>query len=345
MTAPPLLDRRALLTATLGMVTLGLTGCAVDETPAVALAAGAPLPQAVPKGTTPVNGDKEHQKAIEFSGEAEKLNFEVRWANISGGPSAHDVRAIGGRGDQDCVGHAVDVQREARCPTQGPQQRPSGDPAGGVGSPHVEQHATANLGGGRGQCRQRHRLRRRDRQWGGNERLDELLIEPARARAVEIHLRPRQGEGEGVSAGGAASLESVRTYESSLLASPRERKLISRGCPRTVVSEERNQAWVPEACTLPSVQRPLRSAEFDDLFTTALREQQRLSPTHLRWRLDPTAEATARDLTDRESSCCSFFTFTITVDTDTLRLDVQVPAAHVDVLDGLAHRAAAGMTA
>ncbi|WFE53094.1 hypothetical protein [Micromonospora sp. WMMD1155] len=106
-----------------------------------------------------------------------------------------------------------------------------------------------------------------------------------------------------------------------------------------------NQAWVPEACTLPSVQRPLRLAEFDDLFTTALREQQRLSPTHLRWRLDPSTEATARDLTDRESSCCSFFTFTITGDdTGTLRLDVQVPAAHVDVLDALAHRAAARMT-
>ncbi|MEU8207726.1 ABC transporter substrate-binding protein [Micromonospora sp. NPDC049044] len=86
MTSPPLLDRRAILSATLGVVTLGLTACAGDQTPAVALAAGAPLPQAVPKGTTLVIGDKEHQKAIEFSGEAEKLTFEVQWANISGGP-------------------------------------------------------------------------------------------------------------------------------------------------------------------------------------------------------------------------------------------------------------------
>ncbi|MEK8110482.1 hypothetical protein NKG94_51480 [Micromonospora sp. M12] len=37
--------------------------------------------------------------------------------------------------------------------------------------------------------------------------------------------------------------------------------------------------------------------------------------------------------------------FTITGDTDALRLDVQVPAAHVDVLDALAQRAAARMTA
>ncbi|MEU7613924.1 hypothetical protein [Micromonospora sp. NPDC049204] len=106
-----------------------------------------------------------------------------------------------------------------------------------------------------------------------------------------------------------------------------------------------NQAWVPEACTLPSVQRPLRLAEFDDLFATALREQQRLSPTDLRWRLDSAAETTARDLTDRESSCCSFFTFTLAADAGTLRLDVQVPAAYVDVLDALAQRAAAGLTA
>ncbi|PYC66859.1 ABC transporter [Micromonospora arborensis] len=86
MTSPSLLDRRAFLSATLGAVTLGLTACAGDETPAAALAATAPLPQAVPKGTRLVIGDKEHQKAIEFSGEAEKLTFDVEWANISGGP-------------------------------------------------------------------------------------------------------------------------------------------------------------------------------------------------------------------------------------------------------------------
>ncbi|MEV4826785.1 MULTISPECIES: hypothetical protein [unclassified Micromonospora] len=104
------------------------------------------------------------------------------------------------------------------------------------------------------------------------------------------------------------------------------------------------QAWVPEVCTLPTVERPLRLAEFDDLFATALHDQQRLSPTALRWRLDPAAEATVRDLTGRESSCCSFFSFTVARDADALRLDVQVPAAHVDVLDALAARAAAGTT-
>ena len=56
------------------------------------------------------------------------------------------------------------------------------------------------------------------------------------------------------------------------------------------------EEWVPEACTLPTAERPLRRAEFDDLLATALRDQQRLSSTLLRWRLDPAAEPTLRDL-------------------------------------------------
>jgi hypothetical protein len=105
-----------------------------------------------------------------------------------------------------------------------------------------------------------------------------------------------------------------------------------------------DEAWVPEACTLPTAQRPLRLAEFDDLFATAVCGRQRLSPTRLRLRLDAAAEARARDLTERETQCCSFFTFTFTADDGFVRLDVEVPAAHVEVLDALSERAAAGTT-
>jgi hypothetical protein len=105
-----------------------------------------------------------------------------------------------------------------------------------------------------------------------------------------------------------------------------------------------DEVWAPEACTLPTAQRPLRLAEFDDLFVTALRGQQRLSPTRLRWRLDPAIEEAARDLTDRERQCCSFFTFIVACAEGAVRLDVQVPDAHVDVLDALAGRAAARIT-
>jgi hypothetical protein len=103
-----------------------------------------------------------------------------------------------------------------------------------------------------------------------------------------------------------------------------------------------DEAWVPDACTLPTAERPLRLAEFDRFFSTAVRGVDRLSAQHLRLRLDGVArvEELARDLAARESSCCSFFTFSFSrLDPDSLSLDVRVPAAHVDVLDALAERA------
>ena len=101
--------------------------------------------------------------------------------------------------------------------------------------------------------------------------------------------------------------------------------------------------WIPAACTLPTAEQPLRSAELDALFATA-RGAERISPTLLRVTLTggPDLLDTTRDLTGRESSCCSFFTFTLTTSGPaTVMLDVQVPAAHVQVLDALAVRAQA----
>ncbi|WP_290863394.1 ABC transporter substrate-binding protein [Hamadaea sp.] len=77
--------RRTFLTATLGAVALGLTACGADDV-ADAQAADAPLLDSVPKDTKLVVGDKEHQKAIEFSGEAKNLTFDVEWTSLSGGP-------------------------------------------------------------------------------------------------------------------------------------------------------------------------------------------------------------------------------------------------------------------
>src|SRR4051794_17142085 len=103
--------------------------------------------------------------------------------------------------------------------------------------------------------------------------------------------------------------------------------------------------WVPDACTLPTVERPLRLAEFDDLFATALLGQQRISPTRLQWYLDPAAQERARDLTARESSCCSFFAFSFTTTANGLQVDVEVPSEQVAVLDALTERAAERMRA
>ncbi|MGW6935550.1 hypothetical protein ACWGE0_36185 [Lentzea sp. NPDC054927] len=104
---------------------------------------------------------------------------------------------------------------------------------------------------------------------------------------------------------------------------------------------DRGQAWAPQACTLPTAQQPLRIAEFDALFTAALTDVQRADGTHLRLTLKAGAEveATARDLTARESQCCSFFVFTFVHAEQALHLDVEVPPAHTDVLDGLEPRA------
>lgn len=105
---------------------------------------------------------------------------------------------------------------------------------------------------------------------------------------------------------------------------------------------------VPDACTLPTVARPLRVAEFGRLFSGALHTQTRLSATRLRWVLDAAAEADVRDLTARESLCCSFFAFTITSGEvgdagQVVVVDVDVPreqAAVLDALQTLAARAA-----
>ncbi|MEV0570050.1 hypothetical protein [Dactylosporangium sp. NPDC050588] len=102
---------------------------------------------------------------------------------------------------------------------------------------------------------------------------------------------------------------------------------------------------VPDACTLPTAERPLRLAEFDALFSSAVRSVEVVSPTRARMRLAGPAglEATVRDLAARETACCSFFTFTVTPGPadGALVLDIQVPAAYTDVLASLAGRATA----
>jgi hypothetical protein len=102
-------------------------------------------------------------------------------------------------------------------------------------------------------------------------------------------------------------------------------------------------SWTPEACTLPAAERPRRAAEFDGLFAAAVRGIERAGPATLRLDLQPGPQNAARaaELTAAETSCCSFFTFTITVAAGRLLLDITVPAPHAGTLDLLANRAAA----
>ena len=104
-------------------------------------------------------------------------------------------------------------------------------------------------------------------------------------------------------------------------------------------------AWVPDTCSLPTAERPLRLAEFDDLFATAVRSVEPVTATHARLHLTgaPGLTATVRDLTARETECCSFFGFTVTPGTvaeaEALTLDIEVPAPYAEVLEALTGKA------
>lgn len=93
--------------------------------------------------------------------------------------------------------------------------------------------------------------------------------------------------------------------------------------------------WAPMACTLPTVERPLREQEFSELFASSLRRVHQVDSTHADLTLDPSSEVGARDLAERETSCCSFFTFEFALESDYLTMRVAVPEQHAVVLEAL----------
>jgi hypothetical protein len=105
-------------------------------------------------------------------------------------------------------------------------------------------------------------------------------------------------------------------------------------------------SWVPEACTLPTVERPLRIAEFDVLFADALIGLSRQEPGRVRLVLHQMVEERARELAQRETGCCSFFSFTFHGDEQgRLLMDISAPAEYAAVVEALAVRAEAARTA
>lgn len=112
-------------------------------------------------------------------------------------------------------------------------------------------------------------------------------------------------------------------------------------------TDEASPSWVaPDACTLPTVQQPVRVAEFHSLFADALTSTERVSPTNARFTLTDSEDTAARaqDLATREMECCSFFAFTITpTGPASAVMDVTVPDAHAEVLDALVDRAEAAI--
>jgi hypothetical protein len=102
---------------------------------------------------------------------------------------------------------------------------------------------------------------------------------------------------------------------------------------------------VPQSCTLPTEEQPLRLAEWDALFATQVTAPMRLEPLRVRLELPGGAECEerTRDLAERENGCCSFFGFTVTGTSAAVVLDISVGQEHEAVLNALAARAGAAV--
>jgi len=99
--------------------------------------------------------------------------------------------------------------------------------------------------------------------------------------------------------------------------------------------------WVPASCTLPTVDQPLRRAEFDALFAEDALTVEQTSPRAIAIALKPESEVAARAarLATAETGCCSFFTFALTITDGRVDMVVSTDPQHGDVLAALAARA------
>jgi hypothetical protein len=99
------------------------------------------------------------------------------------------------------------------------------------------------------------------------------------------------------------------------------------------------RGWVPDACSLPTAEQPLRLAEFDDLFARSVLAVDRQGPTTLHLDLDPVSADRARGLAAREVDCCSFFGFDLVRQSDgAVSMTITVPPSRTDILDALTDR-------
>jgi hypothetical protein len=105
-----------------------------------------------------------------------------------------------------------------------------------------------------------------------------------------------------------------------------------------MANEPTTENWFAATCTLPRVEQPLRVAEFDELFRTALRRSTRTQRTELELVISAESEPTARGLAERETRCCSYFRFEFDPTPDGLVMRIDLPEDHVDVLDALQAR-------
>jgi hypothetical protein len=100
---------------------------------------------------------------------------------------------------------------------------------------------------------------------------------------------------------------------------------------------EHHELMTTDACTLPTAERPLRLAEFEELFADHLTDTSWAGD---RLRLSLSGDAGLRehvaDLAARENVCCSFFDFALSGPADAVVLEVGVPAERREILAALA---------
>jgi len=93
------------------------------------------------------------------------------------------------------------------------------------------------------------------------------------------------------------------------------------------------------ACTLSDVEAEDRAAEWADLLANVVERRATDRGVQLRLPPHPGLVAHAGELCVRETECCAFFSFTLTVDAGGVWLDVAAPdaLAVIDALFGTAH--------
>ena len=99
--------------------------------------------------------------------------------------------------------------------------------------------------------------------------------------------------------------------------------------------------WVPSSCTLPTVEQPLRRAEFDGFFAEDVVSVDQVSPREIRFKLraEPEVAGRAASLAAKETGCCSFFAFDLTMTDGKVGMVVSTESPHERVLAALASRA------
>ncbi len=96
---------------------------------------------------------------------------------------------------------------------------------------------------------------------------------------------------------------------------------------------------VPIACSLTDTAARAQLGEWRDLLAESAVETRRTSPTELAFRLrgDLTHLVALVRLSQREKTCCPFFDFSISIESDRATLKVSVPDEAISVLDEFAH--------